>query len=264
MFNNVKFQHNKINEALLIPSILLAIFYLAKVFEPFALKINNDHTEFKLNNEHINLKYGKIILTIVIALILYIGFNSLLNLYEKPKITAEFFVASCAYFAVVNPLNFLVAHAIYYGPIIIFMILFYSDFKDKIARMGVSVIVIFSLFAILALNSESRRLVNIFPFFAILLISGINKYTFNKKDVLLVFIFSFVFSKIWFQLYPEGVYEDGGKLLDFPKQRFAMNTGLWTSTFMYFINLSVVIASSIIIYYFIVKAKKREISQSGS
>jgi hypothetical protein len=243
MFYSLKYQLP--NKVLILPSIILAIVYLYYILKVLVIKYKFDFLNFKKSETLIPLKF--FFLNFIYTLLTFTAFTYLLSFYRPAKLTLESYFATLAFFPIVNPLIFLVNHLIYYGPVIFLLIIFYKKAAHLISKLGLTYVFIFIIFSVMALNSESRRYINVFPFFAIVVMLSVRKLNFNFNDILFFGISSLIMSRIWYQFFIDGTFNPSNEILEFPMQRFMMASGPWTSTFSYFIHLSF----CIILFYFI-------------
>ena len=254
MFYSLKYQLP--NKVLILPSIILAIIYLYYILRVLVVKYNFDNIH--LRGSKMSIFSKKLFSNIISAIILYILFSYLLSFYRPARLTLESYLTTLAFFPIVNPFNFLVNHLIYYGPVIFLLILFYKKTTLFLSDLGLTHVFIFIIFSIMALNSESRRYINVFPFYVIVVMLSIRKLNFNINDILFFGISSLIMSRIWYQFYIDGTFNPSNEILEFPMQRFMMASGPWTSTFSYFIHLSFSIVLFYLIYRRILIIKNRE------
>jgi hypothetical protein len=169
--------------------------------------------------------------------------------------------------AVAKPGLFALAHAVYFGPIVLLGILNWRQVARVAARVPVALparvplalpvlrvdrrpehkalakpvahsgeapacgALGLALTLVLALTSESRHLIAFVPLFVTLVVLAIERQRAWKWQLVTVFsLASFVASKCWLPP-PEGPFD--GSFADFPCQQYFMNHGPWMSTWSY-------------------------------
>ena len=71
--------------------------------------------------------------------------------------------------AALQPFTFFLAHVLYFGPILIFLIFAWRGMCSRIREFGPGAVAYFAAAVILSLRSESRQLINVLPFVLLLL-----------------------------------------------------------------------------------------------
>lgn len=109
--------------------------------------------------------------------------------------------------------------------------------------MGLTVVMIVGV--VLSINPESRRLINLLPFFVAFTVKAVESLRWNASRYWLMAGLSLLFSKIWL---PINTRPLEGSPLDFPLQRYFMNHGPWMSNQMYLIQGSIVLLTAVVFY----------------
>lgn len=143
--------------------------------------------------------------------------------------------------ALAFPLIFFISHIIYFGPIILLIAFFWKEFVIFIQTRGLAVISVTVLTFFLSLNSESRQLINFFPFIIIMFADMLNQQRPSNRFVIAFILLSMLTSKIWMLC---------NSTLAFPSHYrwTAMSFGPWMSAQMYVINCFAVIVIAFIMY----------------
>ena len=161
--------------------------------------------------------------------------------------------------ALVEPLIFLVAHIVYYGPAVLLLLFFWPQICRLLLSypLGVRLLVILGL--VLGLNSESRFLINILPIFIVLLVQVVESlhWTFNKYVIwggLALFA-----SKVWYPINTAPLVYDGtyDVLRRFPLQGYFMNYGPWMSAQMYWVQGTAILGAALLVYWVFVRTPRR-------
>jgi hypothetical protein len=141
-----------------------------------------------------------------------------------------------AFTALKAPGIFLLAHVLFFGPIVLVVCLRWSDLVRVLHGAGLGPTLIALLAVLFALNSESRKLFNfapmVLPFVAVLL----DRLQPPRRELAVFAIVSLLSSKVWLTL-------DGrlrGPASDFPSQTLYLSVGPWMSLTMYALQLVVV------------------------
>ena len=141
--------------------------------------------------------------------------------------------------SIMQPLLFMLSHIIFYGPFVIFFVLFWGRTVRIIQKQGLGLIICCFLCIILSLHSESRRMINFYPIFIPFLIKAIDGFQWPKVYLWFLAVVSLLGSKFWLTVHSQPW--NGGALI-FPQQNYFMNYGPWMNNQMYMIQGSVVIA----------------------
>ncbi len=138
---------------------------------------------------------------------------------------------------IMQPLLFLLSHIIFYGPFIIFFVLFWKRTVRIIQKQGLGLVMCCVLCIILSLHSESRRMINFYPIFIPFLIKALDDFEWPRAYLWFLTLVSLFGSKAWLTIHSRPW--DGGALV-FPQQNYFMNYGPWMNNQMYMIQGAVV------------------------
>jgi hypothetical protein len=176
-----------------------------------------------------------------------------------PTVTPITYAFDAIRLSVRFPLQFFVCNAVYWGPAILLLIIFFKSFIDFLKSHNLSVILGFLFTIIFSINAEGRSITNFYPFIIFVLIQVID---FNKIKNLNFFLFLFIavsllYSKIWLVIqlpastFPNYIIDDLDK---FPMQWHFMNFGLTINSWMYLIH-AIVTAILFVLFYFAVHGR---------
>jgi len=148
-----------------------------------------------------------------------------------------------------NPFKFVVSHFVYYGLLIPLIILMFKPWVNSIKNLGIGykLVVLFCL--LLAINPESRQLINFFPFLIIPFLSSIPQMRKYKIILLFIFVTNLLLSRFWYPMNIKTPFY--GAFNEFPWQHYFMTQGPWMSTNMYYLQTVILIVTLIITYFFI-------------
>ena len=240
-----------------INGILIAV-YLVVVYW-FILK-NFDFSKFFRSNFK-KIVLLKILISILILIILLI----LKRLIYSPSLETLTPLSYFSYYFKENnvrfTLEFIVCHISYWGPIIIILILFCKDFINQLQKFSLPIMLGFLFAVVVGVNSESRTIINFYPFIVVVLLQAVDfsKFKNVKLFVILFLVISLLYSKVWLPIelpssvFPEKIITDLDK---FPMQWYFMNFGRFMNFQMYCIH-AIAAVIFISIFWFIIKKPKQ-------
>lgn len=230
---------NPINKDTLYISFLCIVVYLSVVtvffFRYFPSRIKDIPAR-------INPFHAVTALALLYNLKLLVG---LLSAKVRPALSFMDFLTNVYQQSITNPLLFIVAHTIYYGPAIMLMIYFFKKMVIKASEIGLGCFLFVFAYLALGVGSESRQFINAYPVFVTLLCLVLSSYRISNIFVGAMGMTALLFSKIW---YPINQEPFSGSLLEFPWQRYFFSQGPWMSNQMYYLQGSVVLIAFIMIY----------------
>jgi hypothetical protein len=160
----------------------------------------------------------------------------------------------------VRPGIYLVSFTTYFGSILLLLIFFWNEFSQKLSLLGrgFAFCVLFYLF-LFGLASESRVLIALMPFLAILLIVIINQYTLPGFFYAVVFAINLFISKMWLPINFDSnnlfTTIDSNGAIGFSNQKYWMNFGPWMSENMYYLQLLFLFIFGLLVFFTIRKHK---------
>jgi hypothetical protein len=161
------------------------------------------------------------------------------------------------------PFNFLVNHFLYFGLLLPAAIVFYDRVFKKVCELGIGYTVVFFLMLVLALNSESRMVINYVPFLLVPLLKGVKRYHIIMKDLYIILGINLLLSKFWYTINVPGILEafetyDTEVYLRFPAQRYFQHFGPWQNPWMYVLYGVLLCLAIILLAY----GKRRYVKES--
>lgn len=124
-------------------------------------------------------------------------------------------------------LQFLVAHVIYFGPVVLLSPASWSGVQARIAKASFGLVLSLGLTLVLSLHSESRYLSNLWP----MLVPFVAQEWDGRLSARQLGVFvgaSLLFSKVWLV-----VGSLAGTIPEYPAQLYFMNQGPWMSSLSY-------------------------------
>ena len=241
---------NQINYPLLIPSIvgLAAYLYFAGIaFTDYKYLLKGFKKQSKL-------------IRIIWILILIVLVRFIIETYAKEvevPVDIKRFLMSISMQSVVNPLTNVVSHIIFFGPLIIVMIFIWKQFINLIkSRYGIGMFLFVAINLLLAITPESRRLINVWPIFVVLICQVLYNYKLSWNFTYIIVGITLFLSRFWFKIGVASLDVEGGKL-EFPLQWHYMHSGPWMSNQVFYAFSAIAIVLIIVIYYLMKKEKIR-------
>ncbi|MDX6612638.1 MAG: hypothetical protein QOD75_1824 [Blastocatellia bacterium] len=153
--------------------------------------------------------------------------------------------------ALTEPVIFLVAHAVYYGPAILLLVLFWRPFCEALARFGPGMRMALILNFLLSINAQSRYQINIVSTFFIILVCMLDRAGLKFRSLPVWVLLCLFYSKMWytFNTGPQVDDETMDSLLNFPLQHYFMSSGPWMSHQMYLIQGGIVLLTAILLWF---------------
>lgn len=164
---------------------------------------------------------------------------------------ADYVMKIMSYTATARPAQFLVAHPVYYGPVLLIIMLLWARVAVRSRELGAGMVAASSLAVVLSVGAESRQLVNLLPFVVlpgVLAIEGLGP---GRGFLTAVAVAALVLSRCWLPLnYAVAAMGEAGRsfpfgagsLMEFPAQVYFMNFGPWTSNEMLIVQGGIVVA----------------------
>lgn len=157
--------------------------------------------------------------------------------------------------ALTEPLIFLVAHTLYYGPVILLLIFFWKPFCESIQEFGLGLRLFVILNFLLSIGPQSRYQINAVTVFIILLVRLLDRSFLKNQSFIFWILLSLLYSKVWYTFNTAPQLDDGtiDILLRFPLQHYFTNSGPWMSPQMYLIQGGIVLVTAILLYFIVIR-----------
>ena len=141
----------------------------------------------------------------------------------------EFYYAQVIFGAVIRPLQFLVAHVVLFGPIVVLVVLRWRQICARLHALGPGLVLFVGTLLLQAISAQGRQLI---PYVPCVVGVALVAWQDDLPRIKLPLFASlcFLYSKIWF---PINAVELHGDPRRFPLQRFFMNHGPWMNVTMY-------------------------------
>jgi hypothetical protein len=238
--------HSTGNLGLIAAAFVLFIIYLLMVLKPIRFDLVKVLTQFWKN---LNWK------SVVLLVVFLGGMQVLTKLLANPAIpnpyTMSGFIVRLFGEPLVYPLQFLETSFLYYGLLLVLVIIFWKQLVPLLGQYGFGYLVVIIYTVVFSTQAESRFVINMIPFFLFPLMSLLDKKA-MKKWVPHLFIFlQLIISKFWYPFNAPGIEESFDKrdFLNFPAQRYYMNQGPWQSFDMYLLFGAIFLLVLVFVYW---------------
>jgi len=157
--------------------------------------------------------------------------------------------------ALTEPFIFLVAHTLYYGPVVLLLVFFWKPFCQSIQEYGIGLWLFVILNFFLSIGPQSRYQINAIAVFVILLVRLLDQSFLKKQSFIFWLLLSLLYSKVWYTFNTAPQVDDGTMdiFLRFPLQHYFTNSGPWMSPQMYLIQGSIVLVTAVLLYLFVIR-----------
>jgi hypothetical protein len=147
-----------------------------------------------------------------------------------------------------HPCIFAVAHAVYYGPIILLALLNWPALCRVIHGYGLGLTLCVTANFVLSLDPESRHLIHFLPIIVLVTAKAMEQVRWDAVQCTVVAVLALGFSKVWMNLggRPDTLHSD-----QFPAQLLFMNIGPWMSATMYLVQGGYVVLSGCLLFFVI-------------
>ncbi len=204
---------------------------------------NNIHTLFKLNYRNA----GYLIFSCAITYILFHWLAHHLPNYAtaQPLFTVQDLLTVSVLGAIAKPGLFFISHLAFWGPVVVLMMWYLKDMAQQVGQNSVGLMLFMLLTLVLALNSQTRQCDFNFPFIIYLLCCVMNNKIITRQSIGYFLIAGLIVSKVYYHINNTPLT---GSILDFPYQRFMMNSGTYMNWGGYFVNISLFIIAILLCY----------------
>lgn len=164
-------------------------------------------------------------------------------------------LAGIALLSIAKPLITLVSHVVYFGPIIILLVLMWKAFSEEIRRQGIGLIAAILLSVFVGMDPESRHSIGAFPVFVPFLVKAADRCGWRSSIYWIFGGTAFLFSKVWFSI---NSASKSGTPLGVGLQSYFMNHGCYMTMYSYLLQGGVILVA-VVMFYYILKRQRRAI-----
>ncbi|MDQ3194651.1 MAG: hypothetical protein M3P82_06595, partial [Bacteroidota bacterium] len=146
-----------------------------------------------------------------------------------------------ALYSISKPIVYFVNAVSYFGPAFVILFFYLKYFKNRIISLGMGVYISFIITIMLILNTESRMVINFYPFIILFTVLVLRDFNVGKKIILSVAVFSVILSKIYIPMV--NVPGEESSYFTFHDQLYFMNTYLISYLSYYILSVVVLVIS---------------------
>lgn len=161
--------------------------------------------------------------------------------------------------ALTEPFIFVVAHTVYYGPIILLLVIFWKRFCENAGRYGIGLRLFVILNLALSICPQSRYQIPFLGVFVIIMVAVLDRSVLPQWNLSAWLLLCLFYSKVWYTFNTSPMNPDGTMAVfqTFPLQHFFMNSGPWMSHPMYLVQGGVVAATGILLLALVIRKRLR-------
>jgi len=234
----------------------LVMVYFFYVFLPNKL-IFSKYFQF-LKKIFFNIKKKYVLSCILIFVTIYITQKSLSSEPNTGNVLIKV-IYSISFYSCAKPFAYFLTSITYFGPAFIILIFYLKNYKIHLKNLGIGVYISFVLFFVLLFSTESRKIINFFPFIILLTVLVIKDFNIQKNLFIFITIFSFILSQVYISLSNVPTSDIITKnYYQFPDQLFFMNTFMISNN-SYYIQMPIVILMIVCILFIIKKNKQNQV-----
>lgn len=152
-------------------------------------------------------------------------------------------LVDCIAYAVNKPGISLLAHVVYFGPLVIVVVYLWPAICRAALKLGPSMVAALSVATLLSLHSESRLLTTPFPLFIAATMVALKDIALPRGFIALCVCGGVALSKAWFSMGGQTPWNP----LDYPDLLYWINQGPWMPNIMYVVQ-GVLVALAFVIF----------------
>jgi hypothetical protein len=183
-----------------------------------------------------------------VLLAAYLLLTRVLASDARPRFGADRFLANVAFGATTRPLQFLIAHVVYFGPTALLLLVLWRPVSRRLRGLGTGLTLVCALGVFQGVNCESRQLINLWPFFVLPAVQALEELRLPAGFYWTVAAFATLLSKAWLRINyglaslgeAARTFPNTRDFLDFPDQVWFMNFGPWMSNLTLLVHALVV------------------------
>ena len=159
-----------------------------------------------------------------------------------PYLPFKTFLINTTFAVLQRPLQFLVAHGVYYGLPALMLVLFWPRVLAAVQRLGLGLGLMFMVVMVQGINSETRQLANVLPLLALITAVVADSLPIRRIALVWTAVLLLLISKMWLPFnwfdptfgqpddrFPSFSFVHTGIMLHWPFQVYFMNQGPWIS-----------------------------------
>jgi hypothetical protein len=155
-------------------------------------------------------------------------------------------LAGIALLSIAKPLITFVSHVVYFGPIIILLVLKWKTFSEEVRGYGIGLVSVILLSVFVGMDPESRHSIGAFPVFVPFLVKAVDRRAWRNYVYWIFGGVALVFSKVWFDI---NSASRSATPLGIGLQSYFMNHGCYMTLYSYVLQGSVILVALLFFYY---------------
>jgi hypothetical protein len=163
------------------------------------------------------------------------------------------FVTDTFFSSVTQPGVFYISHVLFFGPLLIFVPFLWEPMCRAIERRGTGLVLCFALAVLIGAGSESRKLMNFYPFVVLILAERVDRSLRGWRPIGIIAALCVLVSKVWLPM---------GQDLDLPylgtvawRSLYVSSRGPWIDHGPYFFQGAVVAVLTLLVYRWLSAAR---------
>jgi len=144
--------------------------------------------------------------------------------------------------SVMAPAQFLVAHLIYFGPVVLLLLGSWRLVQARVAQAGLGMVVMLGLAIVLSIDSESRHLSNLWPMVVPFVAQEWDGRLTSRQLTMLVMT-ALLFSKVWLI-----IGAPSSPIPQYPAQLYFMNQGPWMTAQSYVVQGAALLVLALLLH----------------
>lgn len=162
-----------------------------------------------------------------------------------------------------RPAEFLVAHTLYFGPVVLLAVCRWREVAAAVSRFGWGMALSMALLGYQAINPLSRQVILLGPFLAVLTALGFEDRRLSRGFLLFFAFLSLLFSKVWYAInYGLDTSIPGDQNPVF-WPRFVNSTGFWMKTEDYLWQGAVVVVTLFLLLIYLRTVPRQDAAAGG-
>ena len=165
---------------------------------------------------------------------------------QEAHYSGGLFVTDTFFSSITQPGIFWLAHVLYFGPILIVLPFLWRRMSRSIQQEGVGLTLCFALAVVIGAGSESRKLLNFYPFVVLFLADAVNGIVRGWRQVAVLAMLSFAISKVWLPMDHDLSLPWGGTIGW--RALYVSSRGPWIDHTWYVLQLGLILLITLVLF----------------